>query len=35
MTSQKCTEKTHMSSQQNATWQNNSQRVQLEIPIGT
>jgi len=34
MTSQKFTEKTHMSSQQNATWQNNSQTVELEIPIG-
>ena len=33
-TSQKCTEKTHTSSQQNATWQNDSQRVELETCSG-
>jgi len=31
-TSQICTEKTHMSSQQNTTWQSGSQRLQILIP---
>jgi hypothetical protein len=30
----KCTEKTHTSTQHNATWQTGSQRVQLSIPRG-
>ena len=34
-TSQKCTHKTHTSTQQNSAWQSGSQRVQLAIPCGT
>jgi len=33
--SQKCTGKTHTSSQQNTTWKNGSQRVELTTPSGT
>jgi hypothetical protein len=34
MTLKKCTEKTHTSTEHNATWQTGSQRVQLAIPRG-